>query len=310
MNYIFQRIVQNDFQWTRPSPGRLGSNGEGRYLQENGFGHEDWNFNPALSIKGNLYGYVYYNPSEKKQNETFNIAFASYTNRAWYVVGFYLNSNYVNNPPIDESVLQQKSFDILQLGKSLGNTWRKKNQAQIMKILKAEAEYLHWKVKSTDIIRLPQPVEIPKSLFNSKNYRIVRPTDLNKKKFDQIYKYAISNSNKEDKGEEYEFPEGQEKERLHKFKERNPTVIAIAKRNFLSKHGKLFCQVCNFDFEEKYGELGAGFIEAHHTLPLSQLTDKSKTKPSDIAMVCSNCHRMLHTNRPWLIMSKLKKLIK
>ena len=39
MNYVFQRIVQNNFQWTRPSPGRLGPHGEGEYLKENGFGH-------------------------------------------------------------------------------------------------------------------------------------------------------------------------------------------------------------------------------------------------------------------------------
>jgi 5-methylcytosine-specific restriction protein A len=29
------------------------------------------------------------------------------------------------------------------------------------------------------------------------------------------------------------------------------------------------CQVCDFSFEEVYGELGAGYIEVHHLKPLS-----------------------------------------
>jgi len=35
-----------------------------------------------------------------------------------------------------------------------------------------------------------------------------------------------------------------------------------------------------------------------------------KTKPEDIVMVCSNCHKMLHRRRPWLKIDELKNLIK
>jgi predicted HNH restriction endonuclease len=35
----------------------------------------------------------------------------------------------------------------------------------------------------------------------------------------------------------------------------------------------------------------------------------SKTRAADIALVCSNCHRMLHRRRPWLTMSDLKTLL-
>jgi len=67
MIYLFQRIIQNGFQWTRPSPGRLGPAGEGEYVQDNGFGHEDWNFNKNLLIDDHIYGYCYYGPTEKKK---------------------------------------------------------------------------------------------------------------------------------------------------------------------------------------------------------------------------------------------------
>lgn len=88
MIYLFQRIVQNNCQWTRPSPGRLGPTGEGEYVQENGFGFEDWNFNKNLLIDGFIFGYCYYNPSENRRNEKFNIVFAIYTNRQWYLRQF------------------------------------------------------------------------------------------------------------------------------------------------------------------------------------------------------------------------------
>ena len=31
------------------------------------------------------------------------------------------------------------------------------------------------------------------------------------------------------------------------------------------------CQVCGFNFEERYGEIGKGYIEAHHLIPLAEL---------------------------------------
>lgn len=106
-----------------------------------------------------------------------------------------------------------------------------------------------------------------------------------------------------------EFPEGKIVERTHKVRERNSKVVKIAKANFIKKHGKLFCQVCSFDFHEKYGNIGVGFIEGHHTIAVSEMTPNYKTKPEEIAMLCSNCHKMVHKKRPWLIMEKLSELI-
>lgn len=97
------------------------------------------------------------------------------------------------------------------------------------------------------------------------------------------------------------FQEGKPKERMHKSRERNPRLIEEAKKEFISKHGKLFCEVCSFDFEKIYGsELGKDYIEAHHIIPVSELTENSTTKISDLLMVCANCHRMLHRKRPWI----------
>lgn len=107
-----------------------------------------------------------------------------------------------------------------------------------------------------------------------------------------------------------EFPEGKIVERIHKSRERNSHVVKLAKANFKSKHGKLFCQACNFDFEENYGEVGKDFIEGHHTIAVSKMTEDHKTRPEDIAMLCSNCHKMVHKKRPWLTMDELGRLTK
>ena len=105
------------------------------------------------------------------------------------------------------------------------------------------------------------------------------------------------------------FPEGKRKERLHYSRERNSSLIKAVKKDVLAKYGKLICACCGFDFKEKYGELGSKFIEAHHTKPISELhEDGEETRKEDIALVCSNCHQMLHRRRPWLRVDELEKL--
>ena len=106
------------------------------------------------------------------------------------------------------------------------------------------------------------------------------------------------------------FPEGKLVERKHKSRERNAKLIASVKSAFLRENNKLFCTVCEFDFEKKYGERGAGFIEAHHTIPVSDMKPGQKTQTEDIALVCSNCHKILHRTRPWLSMNRLKEIVK
>lgn len=106
------------------------------------------------------------------------------------------------------------------------------------------------------------------------------------------------------------FPEGKKILRMHICRERNQNLINNAKKSFKKKHGRLYCEICNFDFFETYGKIGEDYIEGHHLIPVSQLSDYSVTKTEDIALVCSNCHKMLHRKRPWLTTSDLKNLLR
>ena len=119
---------------------------------------------------------------------------------------------------------------------------------------------------------------------------------------------AVGNSSPD--SDENEFPEGRKKARIHISKERSQALIKKTKSTFLKIHGRLFCQICAFDFKEKYGKYGDGYIEVHHTIPVEELTEDSKTKVSDMAIVCSNCHRMLHRRRPWLSLQDLEDLVR
>lgn len=63
--------------------------------------------------------------------------------------------------------------------------------------------------------------------------------------------------------------------------------------------GRLRCEVpgCGFDFFEVYGDLGRDFAHVHHIKPLSDRDGPEMTKLSDLAIVCANCHSMIHRGR-------------
>ena len=108
---------------------------------------------------------------------------------------------------------------------------------------------------------------------------------------------------------EEEFAEGRELYRLHRTRERNQQLVKQAKEQRLREKCVLECDVCGFNFFDIYGAMGKGYIECHHTKPVSELQPDEKTSLKDIALVCANCHRMLHRKRPWLSMSQLRSLI-
>lgn len=105
------------------------------------------------------------------------------------------------------------------------------------------------------------------------------------------------------------FPEGGERYAVHKAHERDTAFSKRVKLDRIQKVGKLECDVCGFDFSVAFGSHGAGYIEAHHTIPVSQLSGKVKTKASDLALVCSNCHRMLHRGIDLLTIAELKAIL-
>jgi 5-methylcytosine-specific restriction protein A len=94
--------------------------------------------------------------------------------------------------------------------------------------------------------------------------------------------------------------------KLHRVRERDPRLAKTKKEKALQEFGKLACEVCMFDFANFYGARGIGFIECHHILPLHELRAGVNTRLADLALVCANCHRMLHASRPVATISQLR----
>lgn len=109
--------------------------------------------------------------------------------------------------------------------------------------------------------------------------------------------------------ENEEFAEGRVLTLLHKRRERNPKLVRKKKAQVRAETGTLACEACGFDFRAAYGVLGDGFAECHHRKPVSELQDSQTTKLKDVAIVCSNCHRMLHRSRPWKTVEQMRNIV-
>lgn len=88
--------------------------------------------------------------------------------------------------------------------------------------------------------------------------------------------------------------------------ERNP----INRKLCLYKKGYT-CTVCGMNFQEVYGDIGKGFIEVHHTTPVSKMGEGySLDIERDLIPICSNCHSMVHRRNPPYSVEELKKRIR
>jgi len=82
---------------------------------------------------------------------------------------------------------------------------------------------------------------------------------------------------------------------VHRAREQRLRVAKI--REALARDaGQLRCEVprCGFDFAETYGRLGRAFAHVHHLKPLGARGSPSATRLSELAIVCANCHAMIH----------------
>lgn len=106
-------------------------------------------------------------------------------------------------------------------------------------------------------------------------------------------------------GEGYEATEGTLLLTQHLTRERDPRLRREKLRQITASGSPLACGVCGFDFAAVYGDLGKGYIEVHHRLPLHASGPRA-TRLSDLALLCSNCHRMIHRAKNWLTPEQLQ----
>lgn len=95
----------------------------------------------------------------------------------------------------------------------------------------------------------------------------------------------------------------------HLRRERNPAIVRAKKREILKTKGCLSCEICGFDFSKLYGSYGEEFCEVHHLKQLSKADGIVKTELKDLAVICSNCHRIIHRQNPMYSIKEIKEAV-
>lgn len=103
------------------------------------------------------------------------------------------------------------------------------------------------------------------------------------------------------------YSEGKVVVRTVRERQRSRRLVNAAKLDFRAKHdGRLFCEVCGFDFDQFYG---IDYIEAHHKEPIASLGNETANTVESVVMLCANCHRAAHTRTPPYSVDELREMI-
>jgi hypothetical protein len=305
----------------------LGRRSESSYAKESGFGHEEWNFNKDFAIDGLVHGYHYYKPAEKKRGQPFTLFFVTYSLHRWHLVGVYRDAKHSDDgAPTTPAILRKKVQSLRALGGDLGEEWATMTDAQMLKRLGTDAAHCRWSVDVNDIVVPSTAPEISASVEFENDFRgnfhettatLVSASDARILESlvgkDAVTRGRIS-VNSEIGPELPDLDDGalEGKQRLvsHLKRERSAKLVKTKKREVYDATGKLACEVCGFDFYEKYGSLGDRYCEVHHLKRLSDVQEGTvKTKLADLAIVCSNCHRMIHCGEPMPTLQKLTSIM-
>jgi hypothetical protein len=104
----------------------------------------------------------------------------------------------------------------------------------------------------------------------------------------------------------YEATEGLAQLRIHVLRERDRNLVWKKKAACAS----LACEVCGFSFAAAYGSHAASYCEVHHLVPLGQAAGKRRTTLGDLAVLCANCHSVVHLRNPPLTLQEIQSMLR
>jgi len=108
---------------------------------------------------------------------------------------------------------------------------------------------------------------------------------------------------------EFRAPEGKMRLVAHSKRERRAD-LTLAKRNEIrAKNGCLICEACGSTEKDFPDSIGEACFEVHHKAPLSEVADETETRLADLAMLCANCHRMIHRSEPMPTVEAFKTIL-
>jgi 5-methylcytosine-specific restriction enzyme A len=92
-------------------------------------------------------------------------------------------------------------------------------------------------------------------------------------------------------------------------------LVAEGRNSVIARRAKEIqgyqCQVCGYQPPEELGNSGRRCIEAHHLTPFQDLDERPRhlDPERDFAIVCANCHRLLHSEYPPLSSARLQGIL-
>lgn len=101
-------------------------------------------------------------------------------------------------------------------------------------------------------------------------------------------------------------PMREAKLRTHLRKERS-TALRSARLAIARQQGELRCEICDLSFADLPRGVGEACCEVHHKIPVASLLPGAMVRLKDLAVVCSNCHRMIHIKNPPHTPGQLKR---
>ncbi len=78
--------------------------------------------------------------------------------------------------------------------------------------------------------------------------------------------------------------------------------------------GRLFCEIpgCFFEFGRRYGDIASEYAQVHHLKPLAgpRRKNRTPTRLKDLAVVCANCHAVIHLGGECRTVDEVGRLIR
>jgi len=132
----------------------------------------------------------------------------------------------------------------------------------------------------------------------------------------QLEKVMNENVNDISLNDEQKYFEGQVSSKVKEVFSMNRNSVARKKclEYYFPNNKEYKCKLCGFDFEKQYGSKGVKFIEVHHIeshTTKSKIIGKHEIDPiKDLIPICSNCHSIIHREKPAVSTERMKEIIK
>ncbi|MET3911938.1 hypothetical protein ABID59_006305 [Bradyrhizobium sp. S3.3.6] len=108
--------------------------------------------------------------------------------------------------------------------------------------------------------------------------------------------YAVAEFRSDSSAQSISSDEGDAQLKTHLARERSAALRQEKLLSELGLTGSIRCEVCSGDLVKQYGKHGLAGYEIHHRKPIANGSRETYLK--DLAILCANCHRILHRTKP------------